>query len=231
MNTQGPFDLTLNQLLPLNDPGATSNNPATAVQIQNASPFIVEVNSGGIVLTIQSFTAQTVPTSGGGQQMSVTPMQSGGNAQQTSPKSLTAVWLLAGESSPMLDGPLTAAAIESTLGSQGIAGVSLLTIAFPCASGAFIDFAAHGLAAGTYRLWNWGWFQPTSSSAPPTKGTLILNPANGSNGADDSLTYLQGSSNRLAGMVFVIGGPSSGFCAFTNNTDQTVEAFITFSAA
>lgn len=115
MITQGPFTLTLGDTLPLNDPGATSNNPATAVQIQNASPFIIEVNAGGTLLTIQSFTAQTVVTSGGGQQMSVEPIGTNIASVTTSDDSLTVVWLLAGESSPMVDGPLTAAAIVAAI--------------------------------------------------------------------------------------------------------------------
>jgi len=109
MITQGPFTLTLGTTLPLNDPGATSNNPATQVQLQNATAFIIEVNVGGAVYTIQSFTAQTVPTSGGGQQMAVSPLESTGGGGGT----LTVVWLLAGEQSPMQDGPLTAAAIAA----------------------------------------------------------------------------------------------------------------------
>ncbi len=118
MISQGPFDLTLGTALPLNDPGANSNNPATAVQIQNASPFIIDVNAGGIALTIQSFTAQTVPTSGGGQEMSVTPIQTNQPGQTTATKVLTVVWLLAGESAPMVDGPLTAAAIVNAFGNS-----------------------------------------------------------------------------------------------------------------
>jgi hypothetical protein len=109
--TQGPFSLVLNDTIPLEDPGATSNNPATQVQLQNATPFIIEVNVGGAVYTIQSFTAQTVPTSGGGQQMSVDPVES--TAGGGGGGSLTIVWLLAGEVSPMQDGPLTAAAITA----------------------------------------------------------------------------------------------------------------------
>ncbi len=111
MITQGPFSLTIGTALALNDPGANSNHPATAIQLQNASPFIIEVNSGGIVLTIQSFTAQTVPTSGGGQPLSVVPIQSNSGGGNTAANVLTVAWLLAGESAPMLDGPLTAAAI------------------------------------------------------------------------------------------------------------------------
>ena len=228
MITQGPFDLTLNTALPLNDPGANSNNPATAVQIQNASPFIVEVNAGGIVLTIQSFTAQTIPTSGGGQQMSVTPISAGVSGQRTAPQSLTAIWLLAGESAPMVDGPLTAAALSWSLYGAGIGGSEIVSV------------VAGGLAAGsstvpvfpgsaTLRVWNWG-VQPTIARTPPTKGFIWISTFVGSSQATDSISYVEGASNRLAGLVFETQA-NGGAITISNTTDQTTDVFIDYSVA
>lgn len=167
MITQGPYDLTLNTTLPLNDPGANSNNAATAVQIQNASPFIIDVNAGGTVLTIQSFTAQTVPTSGGGQQMSVTPIATNIASVTTAPKVLTVVWLLAGESSPMVDGPLTAAAILAVLGSltnYNVGGGSMATAAVINA-GATATLAAAPPPGKCYRVQLY-WQNQSPNSGP-----------------------------------------------------------------
>lgn len=121
MITTGPFTLTLDVDLSLPDPGLGSNNPSVAVQFQNASPFVVNVNSGGTVYTVQSFTAQTI-TAAGSQPLSVEPISSNLASVTTSASSLIVVWLLAGESPPMADGPLTAAAIAALSGvitSQG----------------------------------------------------------------------------------------------------------------
>jgi hypothetical protein len=230
MITQGPFGLTLGQTLPLNDPGATSNNPATAVQIQNASPFIIEVNSGGNVLTIQSFTAQTMLTSGGGQQMSVDAIASGPTGQTTSPRSLTVVWLLGGESAPMVDGPLTASAIATTLAQSGIGGAKLIsaTVALPANTGP-TPLAA--VPDGTYRLWNFGFNLALATDSPPTKGLVFVAFDAAGSTADDTVGWQGDASNRLAGMVFVLGGPMSGAVEFINYTDAAIEAFITYSDA
>ncbi len=222
MITQGPFDLTIGSTLPLSDPGANSNNPATAVQLQNASPFIIEVNSGDTLVTIQSFTAQTVATSGGGQQMSVEPMGSGASAQTAAPASLTAVWLLAGESSPMIDGSLTAAAISSSLGASGLAGSSgqIKGDFIPIAAGATASFT---VPAGNLKLWNLGWLVPPLGT-PPTTGVVTFSfPGPSFTGGIDSVTVADAASDRLAGMIFT-GNPS-----ITNHMDQTIAAFLVFS--
>jgi hypothetical protein len=110
MITKGPYSLTIGTTLELPDPGATSNNPGTQLQLQNNSPLTINVNSGGTIYTIQSFTAQTV-TAAGSQPLSVLPIVSSGAS--TAANALFVVWLLQGESPPMQDGPLTAAAIAS----------------------------------------------------------------------------------------------------------------------
>jgi hypothetical protein len=220
--TQGPFTLTLGDTLPLNDPGATSNNPATAVQIQNASPFIIEVNSGGTVLTIQSFTAQTVLTSGGGQQMSVTPLASGGSAQTTAVDGLTVVWLLAGESAPMVDGPLTAAALASTLASSGLSGASgsVKGISIAVAAGATDPMT---VPVGNLKIWNLGWFKQALGTLPTIGQATFTFPGPSFTGGIDSVTVAAAGSDRLAGLIFT-GNPE-----ITNNMDQAIDAFLVYS--
>lgn len=219
MITQGPTTLRVGTVLPLNDPGANSNNPATAVQIQNGSPFIVSINIGGSIFTIQSFTAQTVPTAGGGQQMTLDPVASGGSSQSSSANSLVVVWLLAGENAPMVDGPLTAAAVASGLANAGIAGAGKLisaSVTVPAGNGdPFLT-----IANGTYQVWNVGW---TVGPTPPTVGTLSFE----SIGTFDSLTVDEGGSNRMAGMFFQVSGAHP--IIAQNDMDQEVVAFIVYS--
>lgn len=225
MITQGPFTLTLSQVLPLTDPGANSNHPATAVQLQNASPFIVQTNAGGIVHTIQSFTAQTVPYGQiGGQPLTVFPIETN-TSDVTAPNSLTVVWLLAGESSPMVDGSLTAAAITAGLQGQGIAGVGLV-------SSANLSVAAAGggatfpIASGSYRVWNYGF--AFTYPATPTKGAVIFQFLNVAN-VFDAVSFTDFASNRLAGMLFQTGGGASVNVA--NETDVALLCFIDYSPA
>jgi hypothetical protein len=224
--TQGPFTLTVGVTLPLIDPGASSNNPATAVQLQNASPFVIEVNSGGTVLTIQSFTAQTVNTSGGGQSMSVVPIVAGSNGQTLATMSLTVVWLLAGESAPMLDGSLTAAAIFNSISGAGIAGVVVQSESVGVA-------AALGTSPGStmvnapfnLRLWNWG-FYPAASGWPVDAGFTIFIAASPTYPID-SLGFGIGSSDRLAGIFVASGTPIQ----FLNFSTTPVEMYYDYSPA
>lgn len=231
MITQGPFSLALNQSLPLHDPGATSNNPSTAVQIQNASPFVIEVNMAGVNLTIQSFTAETLNITGtGGQTGTVTPVAASDQTTRTAPGTLTVVWLLAGESAPIADGPLTAAAIAA-LANTGIAGASsLFTQVFPGAThGTSTDFHSL-LTPGTYRLWGWGWF-PTSFAAPrPTTGVVQIEFGAGLAGAAwDQLAPAEGASNNINGLAFQI---SANFGLIVSNYfDQDVDLFANLSPA
>lgn len=123
------------------DPLSNGGNQPTAVQIQNASGFVINVAVDGDVLTIQSFTAQTVATAGNGSSVVITPI-SAGEAVATS---LIAVWLLAGEQPPMADGPLTAQAIAAAISGQvqttGLVDV-LVQDAAPPATGKTYTFTA-----------------------------------------------------------------------------------------
>jgi hypothetical protein len=112
MQSTGPFTLSFGIPSTYIDPASIYGNPSVNCQIQNSSVFVLTVQTGPDQLTIQPFTAQTVVIEGL-QQLIITPSQnpSGGSTSET----LTLVWLLAGESPPMQDGPLTAAAILASV--------------------------------------------------------------------------------------------------------------------
>lgn len=125
MITTGPFNLVLNTEIELADPLSQGGNQSVAVQLQNASGFTLRVLADGDSLTIQSFTAQTVPLAGNGTSVAVIPITDG--PAEATP--LFAVWLLAGESPPMVDGPLTAQAISAAL--VGTADVNVINSTLP----------------------------------------------------------------------------------------------------
>jgi len=109
--TQGPFSLSQGTTLSLNDP-ADYTQDSTSLQLQNNSGFTLVVQSAGATYNIMPFFAQTIPTLGGGQTITVVPnnpIQSAGN--QTG--ALTAVWMLPGQSPPIQDGALTPIIINS----------------------------------------------------------------------------------------------------------------------
>lgn len=226
MLTAGPYNLTIGTPLILEDPGANSNNPAIAVQIQNASPFLIFVDSGAQRLAIQSFTAQTIVT-GLGQPTNVNPEVSNQAGTTTAADVLTAVWLLAGEYPPMADGPLTAAAIIFGLEGAGIAGAGVISHVWnvPATGGPI----SAGLSNASYQLWDWGFFTPTAGGGTvPTKGHAVLSAVGGGGSALDAINYLGGGSSRLAGLKFTITGGGTDL-AVTSYLDQQVEAFIDYS--
>lgn len=102
----GPFALTLNTLQPVPNPSATFSTPAAKVQIQNASPFILNVTVDGAVQVLQSFTAQTFDTDSSGSPLTLLPTTGPAGTQGTA----TIVWLQPGETPAMADGQLTGAA-------------------------------------------------------------------------------------------------------------------------
>jgi hypothetical protein len=97
--TQGPLTLTKGQAVDLNDP--STGVASVALQIQNATPFLIFVYSGANLYSIQPYIAQTIPAAGG-QTVVVNPQ----NSVALASNGLTVVWLLAGETAPMEDGPL-----------------------------------------------------------------------------------------------------------------------------
>lgn len=104
--TSAAYTPALNTLITAPDPTAQWGTPATKLQIQNASPFILEITCNGEQYTIQSFTAQTLPLDGSGTTVTMLPTSGPAGSQG----SITAVWMQKGQSPPMADGQLTGAA-------------------------------------------------------------------------------------------------------------------------
>lgn len=128
MRVSGPQALTVGSANTITDPAQLGGNPSAACQIQNSSPYQLNVLAAGDVLSVQAFTAQTVEISG--QPIQVTPLA---NPTVTGTALVTFVFLLTTapntgvqltdgtwvETPPQQDGPLTAAAIASALSTQG----------------------------------------------------------------------------------------------------------------
>ena len=104
--TSAAYTPTLNTLIKALDPTAQWGNPANRLQIQNASPFTLEITCNGEQNTIQSFTAQTLTLDGAGTTVTMLPTSGPVGAQG----SITAVWLQYQQTPPMADGQLTGAA-------------------------------------------------------------------------------------------------------------------------
>ena len=111
LNT-GPQNLTLATPATVANPYTYGGNEPVAVQIDNATGFLLQASAGGLVYLVQAYTALTIPLSGGGQNLTLLPF----TGSATPPyNQCTETWLLAGEESPMPDGPLTAAAISAAI--------------------------------------------------------------------------------------------------------------------
>lgn len=218
--TTGPFTLTLLALESLPNPGLQGQNFVN-VQLQNSSGFVLQVLAGGLSYTIQPFFAQTVPLSPDGTPVLVTPTQDPSNTgtQDT----LTLVWLLPGESPPIVDGSLTAAALAAGLAGAGISGHQVISQSAGVAS-----MAQQAFNLGNAILWNWGW-QPQFGN-PASGGAMFL----GSDSVatphppQDFLTLYEGASNRLAGLNMTVG-PGDQDCSITNYFNITVAFWITYS--
>ena len=111
LNT-GPQSLTLNTTTTVPNPFTYGGNEPVAVQVCNASGFLLEASAGGLVYLVQAYTALTVPLSGGGQNLSLLPFSGSASAPYNT---VSETWLLSGETSPMQDGPLTAAAVAAAI--------------------------------------------------------------------------------------------------------------------
>jgi len=99
--TTGPYAISAGQTLSLNDP-ATWSSASTNVQLQNNTGFTVFVQSAGAGYNVQPFTSSTIPCAGG--QTLVAQVSATANVQVGF---LTAVWLLADQTGPIPDGPMT----------------------------------------------------------------------------------------------------------------------------
>src|ERR1017187_7445049 len=108
----GPQSLTLNVPTVVPNPLAEWGNAPTQVQVCNLSGFLINASAGGLVYMIQSYTALTLPLGQPGANLTMIPFSGTAAAPYNQ---VTETWLLSNETSPMPDGPLTAAAIAAAL--------------------------------------------------------------------------------------------------------------------
>lgn len=114
MINTGPQSLVLNTPTVVTNPLAEWGNAPTQVQVCNLSGFLIQASAGGLIYMIQSYTALTLPLGQPGANLTMVPFSGAAAAPYNQ---VTETWLLSDETSPMPDGPLTAAAIAAALGS------------------------------------------------------------------------------------------------------------------
>lgn len=96
--TTGPYTPVAGVPITVSDP--STGVPSNKVQIQNASGFSLSVQVGGLPYSVQPQTATTILTNNEGASITVTPSSTVANQTGT----ITLVWLLAGQASPIPDG-------------------------------------------------------------------------------------------------------------------------------
>jgi hypothetical protein len=129
------------------------------------------VSAGGELYSIQSWTAQTIPLASDGVNPTVLPISGPSGTQG----SMTAVWLLPGQSPPMEDGQLTGAAqyaqglgqilLEPTTTNYPVTGPPTFTVPVPptVSSGRLTWSPSPATSRGSSTTTR----GPISSSAPP----------------------------------------------------------------
>jgi hypothetical protein len=114
--TTGPYNLAAASTITLDDPNARGGQVSERVQIQNQSGFTLTVFSSGAPYTIPALQATTIPTVAGGQSILVATSSSTSSVAGSVGGSVSAVWLLPDQISPISDGPLiVGAAIGSAV--------------------------------------------------------------------------------------------------------------------
>ena len=108
--TEGPFSISPGSSEVYQDPAASTGSASGSVQIQNQSSSTLSVVSAGAAYTVPAFQATTVPTTGNGDPVTITPQ--GG----TTGGSVTLIWLLSGQTPPIPDGILSTPASTTTEG-------------------------------------------------------------------------------------------------------------------
>ena len=127
--TTGPFVVLPGMPLTLQDPRQGVNS--TSVQVQNNSDLAVSVLSGADTWTITSNQSSTIPLSGGGAALTVTPGTVGTGGI------VTAVWLLdaSDQSAPQPDGQLTSNSLKKDIliapGTDVVAVINQVPPEFP----------------------------------------------------------------------------------------------------
>lgn len=109
----GPTTYTGTTLI-VQNPGSTGNKvPPVAVQIRNASAWVISTTTAGETYLIDPFTASTVPITSSESQISLIGTL---DAYPSLPNGyVTLEWLVNGETASEPDGPLTAAATVSAI--------------------------------------------------------------------------------------------------------------------
>ena len=108
--TTGPYNLAASSTIELDDPNARGGQVSDRVQIQNQSGFTVTVYSAGAPYTIPALQASTIPTAAGGQSLLLATSASTSTTSGAVGGSVTAVWLLPEQLSPIPDGVLNVGA-------------------------------------------------------------------------------------------------------------------------
>lgn len=121
--TTGPYTPVSGTPITVNDP--STGVPSNKVQIQNASGFQLSVQVGGLPYTVQPQTATTILTNNEGSSITITPSSTVSNQTGT----ITLVWLLAGQNSPIPDGFMGQSIANQRLGgTYTIATTSSITV-------------------------------------------------------------------------------------------------------
>ena len=132
MITTGPYSLAAGTALTVYDP-AKYIAASASVQVQNDSGFALVVSIGGLSLPVPPRTIVTLAT-GTSPQLIVTPSTVSGSS---SSGALTLLWMLAGERSPVADGPITVSTTLSSIvnfSNQSVTNTvsqTLITLAAP----------------------------------------------------------------------------------------------------
>ena len=127
--TSGPYNLAAGGLLTLADPNAKGGQVSDRVQIQNLSGFTLTVYSSGAPYTIPALQSSTIPTAAGGQSITVISSATSSTGAGSVGGSVSAVWLVPEQSSPIPDGPLT---VGAAVGSVAVGSkIHAFSIIFP----------------------------------------------------------------------------------------------------
>ena len=119
--TTGPYTPVSGTPITVSDP--STGVPSNKVQIQNASGFSLSVQVGGLPYSVQPQTATTILTNNEGASITITPSSTVAN--QTG--SITLVWLLAGQDSPIPDGFMGQSIANQRIGGTYSIGTTVTT--------------------------------------------------------------------------------------------------------
>lgn len=210
--TQGPFAMSYQVPLTLQDPQAQHGMASTSIQIQNTTGFVLVVTCAGNQWTIQQNMAQTIPTQDG-YPVQIQPTQN----QFTTANQLNVVWTTDGQLNPTPDGVLIASASGN---------VSTYYVYVACAGGTVVIInPLTYLVVGTVGVG----LSPAGVACNPAFTYLAV-----CNSGGTTVSIVNLSTSLVAYTVTVGNGPQS--CVFTpdgtkllvtNKTDGTVSVINT----